>query len=144
MLKMDERELVRNGVDPVRVREAWDRIKTALRLVRREGISARLNYQCCQTCGHSAMEHTVKAQKWVFAHKQDVERFCKDGIINFAFCVKETTDPEKDADAQMRVGKTLVGALRTAGLKVEWDGDTGTRPEVVVSPTLPVVKKGAR
>lgn len=97
-------------------------IKVAFAALRFDGYFARMNWQCCQSCGWAAVP-TGKADKAVFLHRQDSDNIDEDGSCHLAW----SGDPD-----------LIVRRLGEAGLEVEWDGSRHTRPEVRL-PTPPQV-----
>lgn len=92
------------------------------------GIVARENFECCNTCAHSAMGGEIEAENaeraarglppvhgFVFYHAQDAERL--EAYLGFG--AAGAADPGADA----AVGHEIVAALRRHGLEPDWSGD---------------------
>jgi hypothetical protein len=113
------------------------------------GVVARMNFTCCQTCGHAEIddERQESSIGYTFFHQQDSERLVpgepSELFLAFgAFGPVPDLDPElvqrwHDGDAAAReqvietsderVGGAVVTALRAQGLVVDWDGTRSAR-----------------
>lgn len=87
------------------------KIKTAFAELRSLGYVARENFQCCQSCGWSALSKK-EAKKAVFYHKQDGDDLINDGSCHLAWAGN---------------GKEIISVLQKHGIKVEWNGKKDTR-----------------
>jgi hypothetical protein len=106
-----------------------DRLDEAFAALEAEGIVARQNFTCCQTCGHAEIWgeiEEVSAERdvdgYVFYHIQDTESACQGGGLYLAYGTTEG-GPKELAD----IGRRIVRALERAGLTVRWNGSTGQR-----------------
>lgn len=129
----------------------YDKVLTAFTALETDGIVARMNFTCCQNCGHTEIgdEATPDSRGYVFFHQQDAERLAPgDCDLYLAFggfryatgldasLVEraEAGDEEAKQEATVRseelVGAEVTGALRSRGLTVEWDGTCAQRIRV--------------
>jgi hypothetical protein len=101
-----------------------DRLDEAFAELDRNGIIARQNFTCCQTCGHSeigseiddTMEHRP-VSGYVFYHEQDTEHVAEHNTLFLAYGSIDGTE-----DNSVAIGHEVVAALKRAGLSVEWNG----------------------
>ncbi|MDQ7027115.1 MAG: hypothetical protein Q9P01_21875 [Anaerolineae bacterium] len=90
----------------------------------RQGIVARQNFTCCQTCGHTeigyeiddAMEYRV-VRGYVFFHQQDTEHVIATDKLYLAY--GSVDGKEEDS---VDIGYEVLAALRRARLSVDWNG----------------------
>ncbi|WP_295698395.1 hypothetical protein [Lapillicoccus sp.] len=145
----------------------YPRLEAAFAALDGTGIVARMNFACCQTCGHAEIddERVDGSRGYVFFHQQDTERLAPGGTDLFlafgGFDFAAGVDPSLveraragDEDAKQAaivaseelVGAEVAGALRREGLIVEWDGTCAQRIRVTgldwrkrlpVGPTAP-------
>ena len=131
----------------------WGRLAAAFAELERSGWVARMDFTCCQTCGHAEIgdERTGGEHSYVFFHAQDTEHLADPGpnlYVSYSYfethpgvdrdladAAENTGEPElrgraaeQDARIETAVGATLVECLRRHGLQVEWDGSHETRP----------------
>ena len=131
----------------------WGRLAAAFAELERSGWVARMDFTCCQTCGHAEIgdERSGGEHSYVFFHWQDTERIATPRpALGFSYsyfdthpgvdrelaeAAQDSEDPdlrERAADQHARietaVGATLVECLRRHDLPVEWDGSHQTRP----------------
>lgn len=113
-----------------------DRLDKAFNEMEANGIVARQNFTCCQTCGHAEIweevdqvrqdmeqaEQPVAPSGYVFYHMQDTEMAVEDGTLYLAFGATENAD-----DAAIRVAQQISEILRKNGLKVNWNGSLDKR-----------------
>jgi hypothetical protein len=111
-----------------------DRLDEAFTALEAEGIVARQNFTCCQTCGHAEIWGEIEEASaerdidgYVFYHMQDTESACEGGGLYLAYGTTEGGS-EEAAD----IGWRIVGALERAGLTVHWNGKTSQRIAVQV------------
>ncbi|MGW4115034.1 DUF6891 domain-containing protein [Actinosynnema sp. NPDC004786] len=107
-----------------------DRLLAAFEALDRDGIVARADFTCCQTCGHAEIgdEAEGDARGYVFFHRQDTESAVAGGEVWLAYgSLGESADP---AAADESVGREVVAALTAGGLPVVWDGSVRTRIKV--------------
>jgi hypothetical protein len=106
---------------------AADRLLAAFSALDGEGIVARADFTCCNTCGTTEIGAEVDgpARGYVFFHNQDTERAAEGGGLYLSYGTFDGTDP-------VPVAETVVAALRAADLPAEWDGDV--RARILVSP----------
>ncbi|MEU0488346.1 hypothetical protein ABZ249_03895 [Nocardiopsis sp. NPDC006139] len=102
------------------------------------GVVARENFECCNTCAHSAIRGEIEAENgaraaagldpvhgFVFYHAQDAERLQP----YLGFDAVGTTG----AEAKTAVGHEIVETLRRHGLDPVWNGDPGQK---ILGPSL--------
>jgi hypothetical protein len=113
-----------------------ERLTEAFKILRSQGIIARKNYMCCQTCAGYAIatkvsdmpaEKRVKVNGTVFYHAQDASGFRQSGTVYLAFGCLETEKYGTIGLPTVEVGKMVVEALKDVGLAYEWDGTEDTR-----------------
>lgn len=91
-------------------------IREAFKELRRRGYFARMNFWCCQSCAWAAVPEE-KSEKVVFYHNQDNRRLEATGKCHLAWAGN---------------GQEIVDVLQSKGIKVNWNGDTGTRIEIEI------------
>jgi hypothetical protein len=109
-----------------------DRLDEAFAALNREGIVARQDFSCCNTCGFTEIwdeiEEAEKSQPvegYVFYHLQATETAVEAGKLLLAYgCLEE------DPAALRRVADKIVTELRRGGLNASWGG-TDSHPIVV-------------
>ncbi len=121
--------------DYTRLRAAFDELDAS-------GVVARMNFACCQTCGHSEIgdQSTGASRGYTFFHQQDAERLGPDGgDLYLAF---GAFGPDQAlAGSEERVAAEVVDTLTRHGLGVEWDGTNQQRirlPDLRWRKRLPV------
>jgi hypothetical protein len=109
-----------------------DPLDEAFASLNRQGIVARQDFSCCNTCGFAEIWDEVEEEErrqavagFVFYHLQCTERAIESGQLLLAYgCL------EDDPAALERVAKKIVGELRGVGLNASWQG-TAAHPIVV-------------
>jgi hypothetical protein len=107
-----------------------DRLFAVFDALDRDGIVARADFTCCQTCGHAEIgdEAGEGARGYVFFHRQDTESAVEGHGVWLAYgSLGEVAD---HAAADEAVGREVVAALAAGGLPVEWNGSVRTRIKV--------------
>lgn len=113
-----------------------DRLTEAFKILRSQGVIARKNYMCCQSCaGYGIAEYVSKmpdkkrlnVKGSVFYHAQDASRLRQSGAVYLAFGCLETEKHGTVGLPTVEVGKMVVEALTKVGLAYEWDGTEDTR-----------------
>jgi hypothetical protein len=104
-----------------------DRIERAFAALEKKNILTRMNFTCCNTCGSAEIggDRQEEDRGYAFFHEQSMETAISNGelYINFgSFSRSVTRDVE--------VGKTIVRALKKAGLTVKWNNDPDTKIKV--------------
>jgi hypothetical protein len=105
-----------------------DRLDQAFDALEEEGIVARQNFTCCQTCGHYEIGGEIaqaeaegrQVRGYTFYHMQDTEGACASGFLCLAYGM------HGNGEGTVRVGQRIVRALEQAGLTVEWDGSAAS------------------
>jgi len=91
-----------------------EQINKAFKELRRVGYFAKQDFWCCQSCGWGAMTDK-EAEKAVFYHRQDLERFKETGELMLAWSGN---------------GAEIVRIFEHFGLKINWNGLGDTRISV--------------
>jgi hypothetical protein len=107
-----------------------DRLDAAFDALESEGVLARQNFACCQSCGHGEMWDEVKSaadagrqvRGYVFFHQQDTDRAVDGGGLYLAYGATEAGD-----EAEAAVGEVIARCLRAQGLEVVWNGSSKQR-----------------
>lgn len=106
------------------------RLASAYAALAGDGIIGRMDFTCCQTCGHAEIDDERGPARdergYTFFHQQDTERI-PDGLLYLAYGSFGPEVPEEE------VARTVVDRLRAEGLAVAWDGETTSRIEVTVT-----------
>lgn len=123
------------------------RLAAAFAALEADGIVARMDFTCCQTCGHAEItdEFGPDTRGYTFFHQQDTDRILEEGDVYLAFGpARPTTDVDPDLAAravdgdeearrqvyersELLIAERVARAVREAGLDVEWDGTTSQR-----------------
>lgn len=116
--------------DYARLAAAFDELEVT-------GVTARMNFACCQNCGHLeiADERRPEQDGYTFFHEQDADRVT-DGRLYLAFgsfTEVHAQSREDYAATEAAVGRRVVEAVRRQGLRVDWDGTNGARPVVAIT-----------
>jgi len=95
----------------------------------KDGIVARQNFTCCQTCGHAEIGDEIAAAEkrgavagYTFYHQQDTEHAAEGGGVYLAYGALSAEEAKS-----LAVANRIVDALGRAGLKVTWDGKSSSR-----------------
>jgi len=93
-------------------------------------LMARMNYQCCQSCGLDAISKENKDEPsghlgYVFYHAQDEERREERGYLMLSYGALGPNPMTDEA-----VGKLICDVLARHGRHFEWDGSSETRIQV--------------
>lgn len=104
-----------------------DRVLAALDVLSEQGIVARSDFTCCNTCGAAEIggEANPGDHGYVFFHQQDTESAASGGGLYLSYGTFDGTDPTT-------VGHAVVAALTAAGAPTVWNGSARTR--ILVSP----------
>lgn len=97
-------------------------IASAFRDLRNIGFIAKANFMCCQGCGWADIRNSGgnEGSNIVFYHKQDGERFDRNGSLRESIYIAHQGDTMKAVDA-----------LRLKGLIVQWDGKREHRIKIL-------------
>ncbi|MBC6459453.1 DUF6891 domain-containing protein [Actinomadura sp. HBU206391] len=103
-----------------------DRVEVAFDRLWDRGITAEMNFSCCQNCGVAEIreEADEDARGYVFFHAQDSERAAAGAGLMLAYGAFD--DTAEDA----AIGREVVDALTEAGLPVVWSGSASERIHV--------------
>jgi hypothetical protein len=122
--------------------ELRKKLLVAFRDLRKQSISARANFRCCNSCASYDIWELAR-DKWkvkpqlgyVFWHKQNEEDLWKRGSMHLAFGTfndngrdgsPKMTSPLSSADVATKV----ILAFVKHGIRCEWDGDESKKIEV--------------
>jgi hypothetical protein len=129
----------------------YTRLQAAFTELGSDGITARMNFTCCNTCGNDEIGDERAEGDWgyTFFHQQDAERLEPGGselYLGFgSFGPGRGLDPDllrraQDGDHDARlavvaqsdapVAARVVTALERHGLRTEWNGSTGQKIRV--------------
>jgi hypothetical protein len=95
--------------------------------MRRQGIRAKQDFTCCQTCGNYEIEEFIRKQDhgYAFYHAQDTDSMSR-GFVYLCY------GGAHDNDNPEAVGRQICDILRSFGFRVIWDGSIKTRIRVVL------------
>lgn len=125
-------------------------LTVAFSALRKQGIIARQNFLCCQSCASSALSGIAVKQHTegkpvngvVYYHRQDNNTLKESGYVYLAYgdvSHYEEGKPEVSMGLPtIEVGKLVVKAVAATGLKVDWDGNEGTRIKVYAEPGVKI------
>ncbi len=101
-----------------------DRLDLAFAALERDGITARQDFTCCQSCGHAEIgeEMAEGARGYTFFHQQDTESAVEGRGVMLAY---GATEPGEEAC--VAIGQAIVAALDHAGLEPDWNGSSDRR-----------------
>ena len=129
----------------------YEPLRQAFGELESDGVVARMNFTCCQTCGHAEIGDERSDGSWgyTFFHEQDAEQLQPGGSDLFlafgAFGPVPTLDPalverahdgddaarqEAITQSELTVARRVVSALERHGLRVDWDGTNAKRIRV--------------
>ncbi|PPF85414.1 hypothetical protein C5E07_06745 [Pseudoclavibacter sp. RFBJ3] len=118
----------------------YEKLRAAFADLEQAGVVARMNFACCQNCGHAEIEaeRTIgKHVGYVFFHQQDAERLAGDDaelLLAFGtFAASASQTAEERAEAEQQLGRLVATTMRSNGLAVEWDEQTSSRIAVSIS-----------
>lgn len=101
-----------------------DKLDEAFAELDRNGIVARQNWTCCQTCGHTEIAYELgrtavhrRVRGYVFFHQQDSEHVAHEDNLYLAYGSLNGGDDEAVA-----VAREVAATLRRYGLTIEWNG----------------------
>jgi hypothetical protein len=108
----------------------------AMEDLRKEGLIARSNFMCCQTCAgydiaqkvsDMTTEEAGKVNGCVYWHRQDEDDLRERGALYLAYGPLETTRHGTIGLPTEVVGRMVVKALEARGLTVKWNGNGNDR-----------------
>jgi hypothetical protein len=114
--------------------------------LRKQGLIARANFRCCQSCaGYEISEKVSKMSKeeagkvkgCTYWHQQDEDDLKERGSLYLAYGNLETTGNGTVGLPTVEVGKMVLETLKKYGLTVEWDGSEGSRIQVDLTKLIP-------
>lgn len=120
-----------------------DKLSVAFKEMRKNGLIARQNFKCCQSCAGYGLATEVeeapakkraKIKGCVYYHAQDAADLHKGEDLYLAFGPLETEKHGTVGLPTVEVGRIAVACLTNAGLDVEWDGTERTRILVLAHP----------
>lgn len=101
-----------------------DKLTSAFEELSENGIVAKENFTCCQSCGsYEIWEHAVEGDVgYVFYHQQDTERAVEgEGVYLSYGHIGVAKKPLTEITEQ------IVKTIEKHGLKVDWNGSVNTR-----------------
>ncbi len=101
-----------------------DKLTNAFNELTQNGIVAKENFTCCQSCGsYEIWEHAVEGDVgYVFYHQQDTERAVEgEGVYLSYGHIGMAKKPLSEITEQ------IVKTIEKHGLKVDWNGSSNTR-----------------
>ena len=131
--KFDAEKIVASEIAALKVDEAawpdftdYDRLLEAIVRLEGNGVVMRQDFTCCQTCGHAEIGEEIRnfettgrqARGYAFFHQQATESVVDGGDINFAY------GAVGGQATALEIAKNVADAMRSAGLKVDWNGKT--------------------
>jgi hypothetical protein len=106
-----------------------DRLDKAFDDLELQGILARQNFTCCQTCGHSEIWEEIEQTRlesevkgYVFYHMQDTDRVLEEGRLYLAYGAVDNNDESTE-----QVAAQIVDTMRRHGFRVDWNGSLDKR-----------------
>lgn len=119
LARVAEQESWPETTDADRLEEVFDGLDAA-------GITARMNFACCQRCGIGEIrgEAAEGDRGFVFYHQQDADRLVE-GSVHLAFGAYSKVD-----EVGIALGRDIVEALATAGFTTDWDGTISKRIQI--------------
>lgn len=117
----------------------YEKLRAAFSDLEHAGVVARMNFACCQDCGHAEIESekTTGQTGYVFFHQQDAERLAGDDAQLFlAFGLFAANSPEtadERAGAERQLGRLIATTMRSNGLTVDWDEQASSRIAISIS-----------
>ncbi|WP_072396660.1 hypothetical protein [Hyphomicrobium sp. CS1GBMeth3] len=102
-----------------------DRLDRAFDALNGSGIVARQDFTCCQNCGLAEIGDEIQAavnagfdvSGFTFYHAQDTDRATEGHGLYLTY-----GHVDGDEANSVAIGRTIVAALREAGLETDWDG----------------------
>lgn len=140
----------------------YDRLRSAFEELQANGVVARMNFTCCNTCGTDEIDdertpievgegYRFGESAYTFFHQQDAEclvespatlfltysawRYATDldpVLLAAARAAEESARAQVAASTDQQVGERVAAALRRHGLVVTWDGDPQARLAVSI------------
>ncbi|MFC1430362.1 hypothetical protein ACEZDB_06750 [Streptacidiphilus sp. N1-3] len=118
--------------------ESWpvvtdpDRLATAFAALEARGVTARMNFACCGSCGRGEIgaEAPEGARGYVFFHRQATAGAANGGPLWLSYghfanpgaADPTTANPGTVGPTPAEIGAEVVAELTAAGLRAEWDG----------------------
>ncbi|HET7735195.1 MAG TPA: hypothetical protein VFK52_04435 [Nocardioidaceae bacterium] len=101
----------------------YDRLSAAFAELEDRGIVGRMNFTCCQTCGHAEIEdeRSPGSRGYTFFHSQDADQLAPGGSDLFLAYGSFGSDSEE------AIGVEIAEVLGRHGLSVEWSGSVEQR-----------------
>lgn len=106
-----------------------DKLDLVFEQLEGEGIVARQNFTCCQTCGHSEIWEEIEQARqeravtgYVFYHQQDTERARDERMLYLAYGACDSED-----EASIKVARRATELFQNSGFKVDWNGTLDKR-----------------
>ena len=106
-----------------------DRLDRAFDDLENQGIVARQNFTCCQTCGHAEIWEEIEQVKqdfevkgYAFYHMQDTDRVLEEGRLYLAYGAVDNLD-----ESTIQIAFTIAKTMKKHGFMVEWNGSLDKR-----------------
>jgi hypothetical protein len=108
-----------------------DKLDSAFALLESQGVVARQNFTCCNTCGFAEIGGEIRTPRcgrppigFAFYHSQDTDRARESGTIWVKFA---SGHPDHADEA---IGDAVINALTKSGLNASWNGDSNTAVQI--------------
>lgn len=118
------------SVDVVRFKSM---ISKAFTNLRKNGIYARMNFLCCQSCGcyeindmYKDDNFSKKYKAWCFYHQQDNERL-KNGMLHLSWGARPDRENSMLDTEYTALSQSICKALEDQGLVTEHNGTVNQR-----------------
>lgn len=122
-----------------RIAEIRANLLRAFAHLRRNGIYARANHLCCQSCAGSDIwnmyqtdpKFAEKYKGYVYWHAQDEEGFQEGFNVWLAY-----GGFKDDQSVDLEVAKQIMEVLKKYDVPADWNGSTSTRIEIQIVPVV--------
>ena len=107
--------------------EIRGKLAKAFKSLEKNGVIARMDWQCCQTCGWNAIANEVERVGYevkgaVFFHSQDADDLLERGRVYLSY-----GSINGDEEEDRKVGEIVCSALKESGLNFKWSGNPSER-----------------
>jgi hypothetical protein len=110
-----------------------DKLDEAFAELDRNGIVARQNFTCCQTCGHTEIAYELgktsvhrRVRGYVFFHQQDAEHVANNDTLHLAYGGFDHNFDNND-DKAVAIAHEVAAVLKKHGFAIEWNGQITKR-----------------
>ncbi|MGC3955503.1 MAG: hypothetical protein QM804_14850 [Propionicimonas sp.] len=141
----------------------YDRLRSAFEALQADGVVARMNFTCCNTCGTDEIDaertplegaegYPFRESEYTFFHQQDADGLADSpttlyltysawrpnpdldpALLEAARAGDEAARSQVIAGTDRRAGERVAAALRQQGLTVSWDGNPQTRLAIEIA-----------